>query len=124
MTSAPPAPNRPRRIAGIVVGIVFALASLGVAFAIYTTFFTYRDPSGPIVTACVASGAHCDQGLLNTICYIGYALCLFGWAIPVGFMLVRFVQKRRAWYLPLLPIPIVLIGFYVLVFILGRSYGV
>ena len=76
------------------------------------------------MTNCIASGASCDQGFLNTICYIGYALCLFGWGLPVGFMVVRFIQRRRAWFLPLISIGVVVIGFYVLLAILGRGYGV
>jgi hypothetical protein len=124
MTSAPPAPSRTRRVTGLVVGIVLALLALGVAFGIYAEFFTLRDPSGSLVTTCLSSGADCDQNLLNTICYIGYALCLFGWGVPTAFMLVRFIQRRRAWYLPLISIGVVVIGFYILLAILGRSYGV
>jgi hypothetical protein len=124
MTSAPPAPSGSNRIAGLVVGVLLALLALGIAFGIYTEFFILRDPSGSIVKNCVASGASCDQGFLNTICYIGYALCLFGWGLPVGFMIVRFIQHRRAWFFPLISIGVVVIGFYILLAILGRGYGV
>jgi len=124
MTSASPAPTAQRRVTGMVVGILLALLALGIAFGIYVEFFTLRDPAGSIVTNCIASGASCDQSFLNTICYIGYALCLFGWGLPVGFMVVRFIQRRRAWFLPLISIGVVVIGFYVLLAILGRGYGV
>ena len=123
-SSAAPAPTRSRRVTGLVVGILLALLALGIAFGIYTEFFTLRDPAGPVVKACVSSGAACDQGFLNTICYIGYALCLFGWGVPIGFMVVRFIQRRRAWFLPLISIAAVLIGFYILLAILGHGYGV
>ncbi len=124
MSSAPPVLSRSRRVTGIVVGILFALLALGIAFGIYTEFFTLRDPAGEVVKSCVASGASCDQAFLNTICFIGYALCLFGWGVPVGFMVVRFIQRRRAWFLPLISIAAILLGFYILLAILGRGYGV
>lgn len=123
MTSARPAPSRSRRVAGLVVGGVLALLALGIAFAIYTEFFTLRDPAGSLVHTCVASGARCDQNLLDTICYLGYALCLFGWGVPFGFMVARVIQRRRAWFFPLLSIAAVVSGFYLLLAILGRSYG-
>lgn len=119
------APERPRlRIVDMVVGILLGLIALGVAFAFYTVFFTLRDPAGSIATSCAASGAVCDQNFLNTICYIGFAVCLFGFALPIGFMIVRFLQRRRAWFLPLIAIAVIIVGFYVLLFILGRGYGV
>ena len=124
MPSALPAPSRSRRVTGIVVGILLALLALGIAFGIYTEFFTLRDPSGPVVKNCISSGAECDQGFLNTICYIGYGLCLFGWGLPVGFMIARFIQRRRAWFLPLISIGAIVLGFYILLAILGRGYGV
>jgi hypothetical protein len=124
MTSAPPATGGSRRLTGIVVGILLALLALGIAFGIYVEFFTLRDPAGALAKNCTASGAACDQGFLDLICYLGYALCLFGWGLPVGLMVVRFIQRRRAWFLPLISIGVVVIGFYVLLAILGRGYGV
>ena len=124
MSTAPPAPSPTRRVAGIVVSILLALLALGIAFGIYTEFFTLRDPAGDVVKNCVASGARCDQGFLNTICYVGYALSLFGWGLPVGFMIARFIQRRRAWFLPLISIAVIVVGFYILLAILGRGYGV
>lgn len=117
--------ERPRlRVVDMAVGIVLGLIALGVAFAFYTVFFSLRDPAGSIATSCASSGAVCDQNFLNTICYLGFALCLFGFAIPVGFMVVRILQRRRAWFLPLISIVVIVVGFYVLLFILGRGYGV
>lgn len=122
--SALPAPSGSRRVTGVVVGILLALLALGIAFGIYVEFVNLRDPAGPVVKNCISSGASCDQGFLNTICYLGYALCLFGWALPVGFMVVRVIQRRRAWFWPLISIGVVVIGFYILLAILGRGYGV
>jgi hypothetical protein len=135
MTPAPPARSGParaaapassgsHRVTGIVVGTLLALLALGIAFGIYVEFFNLRDPAGPVVKNCIASGASCDQGFLNTMCYIGYALCLFGWALPVGFMVVRLIQRRRAWFWPLISNGVVVVGFYILLAILGRGYGV
>ena len=126
MSTVAPAPprTRTRRIVDIVVGILLALLAGVVAFGFYTVFFSLRDPSGTIATQCASSGATCDQGLLNTICYIGYAVCLFGWGLPVGFMIVRFILNRLAWFFPLISIVVVIAGFYILLAILGQNYGV
>ncbi len=125
MTTAPPERSRAYRIAGIAVGAILALLALGLAFGIYTTFFTFREPSGQLAGLCAAStvsGTHCSQSFLDTICFIGYAVCLFGWGIPVGFMVVRLIQKRRAWYWPLIAIAVVYVGYFILTAILGAGY--
>jgi hypothetical protein len=124
MTTAVPGRSRTSLIVDRVAGILIALVALGIAIALYTAFFAFRAPAGPLATNCAASGAVCDQGFLNTICYIGYALCIFGWLVPTVLMLVRFIQRRLAWFLPLISIGVLLIGFYVLLFVLGRNYGV
>jgi hypothetical protein len=124
MTTAAAPRSRTRRTADVVVGVLLALFALAVAFAFYVQYFTLRDPAGTLASNCTASGAVCDQGLLDAICYIGYAVCLFGFAIPVGFMVVRFVQNRLAWFFPLISVAVIIIGFYVLLAILGRGYGV
>jgi branched-subunit amino acid ABC-type transport system permease component len=125
MTTAPPERSRVHRVTGITVGVILALLALGLAFAIYTTFFTFRDPSGELASVCASAqtvGTHCSQSFLDTICYIGYAVCLFGWGIPVGFMVVRLIQKRRAWYWPLIAIAVVYLGYFLLTAILGAGY--
>jgi hypothetical protein len=123
MTSAPP-PSRSRRITGIVVGIVLALLALAIAFGVYATFFGFRDPSGELVRSCTAAqtGTVCNQGFLDLLCYLGYAIALFGWGVPVGFMVVRFIQRRRAWFFPLISMAVVYIGYFVLTAIIGNGY--
>ena len=124
MTSAPPAPSRSHRVIGLVVGIVLAVLALSLAFGIYATFFGFRDPAGELVRSCTAtpSGTHCNQGFLDAMCSIGYAVALFGWGIPTGIMVARFIQKRRAWFLPLISIAVVYIGYFVLTAIIGNGY--
>src|SRR5438128_285624 len=124
MTTAAPRRSRTRRTVDVVVGIVLALLALFVAFAFYVQYFALRDPSGTLASNCAASGARCDQGFLDLICYIGYAVCIFGWALPVGFMVVRFVRNRLAWFFPLISMVVLVVGFYLLIAILGRGYGV
>jgi hypothetical protein len=124
MTSAPPTSSRARRIIGITVGIVLALLAFALAFGIYTTFFEFRNPSGELVKSCTgaATGTHCSQSYLDALCYIGYAVCLFGWGIPIAFMVARFIQRRRAWYLPLISIAVVYVGYFILTAIIGNGY--
>ena len=124
MTSAPPAPSRSRRVVGLVVGTLLALVALGLAFSIYTTFFGFRDPNGELVQSCTGTqtGTHCNQGYLDLLCSIGYAVALFGWGIPTAFMAVRFIQKRRAWFFPLISIGVVYLGYFILTAIIGNGY--
>jgi hypothetical protein len=124
MTSAPAAPSRSRRIVGIVVGVLLALAALSLAFGIYATFFGFRDPSGALVASCTAAqtATQCNQGYLDLLCYIGYAICLFGWGVPIGFMVARMIQKRRAWPFPVISIAVVYIGYFVLTALIGSGY--
>ena len=122
--SAPPAPSRSRRVTGIVVGILLALVALARAFGISATFFGFRDPSGDLVASCTATqtATRCNQAYLDLLCYIGYALCLFGWGVPIGFMVARMIQKRRAWPFPVISIAVVYIGYFVLTSLIGSGY--
>jgi hypothetical protein len=125
MTTVPPERSRVHRIAGITVAVILALLALGLAFAIYTTFFTFRDPNGQLASICAgtqAVGTHCSSSFLNAICFIGYAVCLFGWGVPIAFMVMRLIQKRRAWFWPLIAIVVVYIGYFILTAILGGGY--
>lgn len=106
-----------------MIGIAIALLALGIAFGFYAEFYALRLPDGPLATGCSAVSSHCSQSYLDTICIIGYALCLFGWALPVGLMVVRFIRNRRAWFLPLISIGAIVIGSYILIAILGKGYA-
>lgn len=125
MTTAAPERSPRHRTAGIVVGVALAIIALGFAFLIYVQFFAYADPTAGLPASCRATdadGTHCSQSFLNAMILIGYAVCLFGWGLPAGFMVVRLIQRRRAWFWPLLSIPIIYIGFFVITAVLGTQY--
>jgi purine-cytosine permease-like protein len=125
MTTAPPERSRTHRITGITVSVILALLTLTFAFSIYVQFFAFLDPTTGLPTACSAAktvGTHCSQSFLSTIVLVGYAVCLFGWGLPVGFMVVRLIQKRRAWFWPLISLPVIYAGYFILTAVLGTQY--
>ena len=125
MTTAPPERSRTHRITGIVVGVILALLALGFAFSIYVQFFAFLDPKTGLATSCSgidADGTHCNQSFLSAMVLIGYAVCLFGWGLPVGFMVVRLIQKRRAWYWPLISVVVIYAGYFILTAVIGNGY--
>lgn len=124
MTTAPER-SRTHRISGIVVGVFLALIALGFTFSIYVQFFVYLDPHVGLAANCTrvaASGTHCSPSFLSTMVLVGYAICLFGFGLPVGFMVVRLIQKRRAWFWPLISLVVVYVGFFIVTAVLGGQY--
>jgi hypothetical protein len=125
MTTAPPERSRTHRIAGIAVGVILAVLTLGFAFSIYVAFFSYLDPTIGLAPSCAAqtvSGTHCSPTFLSSMVLIGYAVCLFGWGLPVGVMIIRLIQRRRAWFWPLISLPVIYAGYFILTAVLGTQY--
>jgi len=84
----------------IAVGIVVAIIGLALSFGVLVTATQFAD----LPTS--------NAGLLSTITTVLTALAIFGWAVPAGMFLVRALQRRYAFYWPIIGIIIVVISFY------------
>lgn len=125
MTTAPPERSRTHRRTGIAVSVILAVIALGFAFSIYVQFFAFRDATTGLPTTCSTAqvvGTHCSESFLSTIVLVGYAVCLFGWGIPIGFMVIRLIQRRHAWFWPLISLPVIYAGYFTLTAVLGTQY--
>lgn len=125
MTTAAPERSRTRRITGTVIGVILALIALGFAFPIYPRFFVFLGPTLGLAASCTnvaASGTQCSPGFLSTLVLVGDAACLFGFGLPVGFIVVRLILKRRAWYWPLISPVLVNVGFFIITASRGNQH--
>ena len=117
MTIRTPDPTAPARIRSrtlvvldLVVGITIAL--LGIVFS-----------WGIILTALSLPNNYIggNESLLSTITGLWIAFAIFGWAIPAGMFVVRAIQRRYAFFWPIIGIIIVVLSFYIGAFILGSA---
>ena len=114
-----------RRIVDITVAVILAALGLALAFGIFVQFSAFLDPTGDLVRSCAgssAAGTRCSPSFLQTLCYLGYAICLLGWGVPFGFMVARIIQNRLAWYWPAIGIVVVYLGYFALVAGIGAGY--
>ena len=84
--------------------------------------FTGLATGGGSCANVAADGLRCSPAFLNAMIIVGYVLVVFAWAITTGFMIVRFLRKRLGWFLPLIGLAAMLIGFYVPLLVLHASY--
>jgi hypothetical protein len=115
-TTTPPA-RTPLRIldliAGIALLIVGALTGL-VMLAMLGQF-------GGLTVACdgvAADGLRCDGGYLSGILVLCTAIVVFGWFVTAGFFVVRILQRRLAFWLPIVGIVVILAAYYVVAILL------
>ena len=102
-SSATPASRRPLAIAviDIAVGVVIAIIGLAISFGVLYSASQYAQLPAA------------NAGLLSTITIVLTAIAIFGWAVPAGMLVVRALQRRYAFYWPIIGIIIVVISFYV-----------
>src|ERR1700712_3296665 len=120
-------PHQRRRAALIVdrvVGIAIALPTAVIALALLTQLsqFSGLGTGDGVCAGVAADGLRCSPAFLTTMVIVGTALIIFGWAITTGLMVVRFIQKRLGWFLPLIGFAALIVGFYAPLLILYASY--
>lgn len=103
-----------RLIIEIVVGSLTAFLGLLIAgIAVLQIGLLFQQAP----RAC--SVGSCDQGVLALILILGLALVILSWAVTTGLFIVRLMQKRYAWFWPLLGIGIVLLGLVIVIALVG-----
>jgi len=115
MTTRTPDPTAPARrrnrslvILDITAGIVIALVGLVFAYGIVVT------------TLSIANQYKVDNtSLLATITTLMIAFAIFGWAITGGMFIVRAIQRRYAFFWPIIGIIIIVLSYYLGALIVG-----
>ena len=102
--------SRPLVILDLSVGIFIALFGLVVSWGI-------------ILTALSLPGNYIggNTSLASTISTVWVAVAIFGWALSSGMFIVRAIQRRYAFFWPIIGIIIVVLSFYIGAFILGSA---
>jgi len=113
-TPDPTAPARRRSRPLVVLDL-----TLGILVALVGIVFSW----GIILTALSLPGNYIggNESLLSTITTLWIAFAIFGWAISTGMFIVRAIQRRYAFYWPIIGIIIVVLSFYLGAFILGNG---
>jgi hypothetical protein len=121
MTTTPPARRSVPAIADIVVAVILAL----IAGYIGLAFLAYLGQLSAVADACAGiepDGVRCAPAFLGAMQIVGYAIIVFAWAIPTGFIVVRVIRRRMVFFLPLLSVAIMIAGFYLVVAVVSASY--
>ncbi len=53
---------------------------------------------------------------------IGVGIVVFAWFLSVGFFIVRALRRRLGFWVPLVGIGVMIVGFYLTSAVLGTSY--
>jgi hypothetical protein len=115
-TTTPPA-RTPLRILDLIVGI--ALLIIGALTGL--VMLAMLGQFGGLSVACdgvAADGLRCDGGYLSGILVLGTAIVVFGWFVTAGFFVVRILQRRLAFWLPIVGIIVILAAYYVVAILL------
>lgn len=109
-------PDRPPRSQvvrtfDIVAGVSLALVSGATGLIVMAFLQQLSGLAGPC-EGVTPDGARCNPDFLNGALAIGYAGVIFGWFVPIGFMIVRWVRKRLGFFLPLISFVVIIAVFY------------
>lgn len=109
--SAAPRSSRPLALAiiDIAAGIIVILFGLLLGLIMLATAGQIRLIEGG------------DVGLRETVTSILTAVIIFGWAIPSGMFVVRAIQRRYAFYWPIIGIIIIVVAFYAGSAVIGNT---
>jgi hypothetical protein len=127
MAKTTPTPGRPRNPVLVTVDILagIVLIVIGVALSIGVVFTVGQFPA--LVSECGSAapgGVPCEAGgLVSTVALIVIAIAVFAAALGLGFFVVRLIQKRLAFYWPLLGIVVTIAALYIGSAIVGAAAG-
>ncbi|WP_255447243.1 hypothetical protein [Schumannella soli] len=117
----PPTTRAPRNRALVIADLVVGIAIL--AFALVLAFVCVNILGGPGLSAACTDTAGCDTGALGTTTLIATAVIIFGFAAGLAIFVVRALQRRWAWFGPLIGLVVIIAAFYAAAFIAGQQLG-
>jgi hypothetical protein len=110
MTTTPA--RRPLRILDLVAGVALLIIGMLTGFVMLAMLGQF----GGLSAACegvAVDGLRCDGGYLSGILILGTGIVVFGWFLTAGFFIVRILQRRLAFWLPIVGIVVILAAYYV-----------
>ena len=112
--STSPSSRRPLPLAilDIAAGIIIGVIGLATGIGVLATVAQFGALEGG------------NEGLRSATSSALIAVVIFGWAIPSGMFLVRAIQRRYAFYWPIIGLLIVIISFYIGTAIVGSTVAV
>jgi hypothetical protein len=120
MTTPPPA-KKPLRIVDLVAGLALSVLGALIGFIMLGYMAQLSQLSG-VCEGVDADGVRCSPGFLGAMTVIGLAIVVFAWFLTFGFFIVRVVRRRVGFFLPLLGIVAMILGYYLVLIILAASY--
>jgi len=119
MTTAPDRP--PLRKLDLTVGIL--LAAIGALIGFVMLAYMGQLPQLAVICEGVpADGTRCSPDFLNVVTVLGYGIVIFAWFLTFGFFVVRVLRRRIGFFLPILGVVAMVLGYYLVLIILSASY--
>jgi hypothetical protein len=122
MPTTPPAARRsPLNILDLVVGIVLTLVT-GLIGLIMMQLMSQLGQLSAECAGIAADGTRCSTDFLTGIGILGTAIVVFGWFLPLGFLVVRAVRRRIVFFLPLIGFVVMIAGYYLVLALISANY--
>jgi hypothetical protein len=121
MTTPRPERSRTTRIIDLVVGIALTViaALIGLVMLAYVT---QLGQLSAVCTGLTPEGTRCDPGFLGAMGVLGTAIVVLGWFLPAGFLVVRAIQRRLVFFLPVVALVVMYAGYLLVSALLGAAY--
>lgn len=120
MTTTPP-DRGPLRIPDLIAGVILVLIALLIGFIM----LAYMGSLGQLAGVCegvAVDGLRCNTDFLNVTTVVGIGIVIFAWFLSLGFFIVRVLRRQLAFWVPLVGVGVMIVGFYVTSAVLGASY--
>jgi Family of unknown function (DUF6264) len=125
MPTTPPTPPRPRRtpaqLLDLIIGLALTAINIGIGLVMLAQLNQLSGLSS-ICTGISPDGTRCDPGFLSGTIVLGYAIVIFAWFVGLGILIMKAVQRRLLFWVPLVSGAVILAAFYVVAIILSASY--
>lgn len=125
MPTTPPTPPRPRRTPAqyldLIIGLALTVINIGLGLVMLAQLNQLSGLSA-ICTGITPDGTRCDPGFLSGIIILGYGIVIFAWFVGLGILIMRAVQRRLVFWVPLVAGVVIIAAFWVVAIILGASY--
>jgi hypothetical protein len=121
MTTTPPERSRAARTIDLVVGIILALLT-GLIGLVMLGYMTQLGQLSTLCDGVDPDGTRCSPGFLGAMGVLGTAIVVLGWFLPTGFLVVRALQRRWVFFLPIVSLVVMVAGYFLVTAVLGGAY--